>query len=377
MPTSTSDAEDLKQRIRAMASDLGFDAFGVCGPDDIAPFAARLQAFIDDGWHGDMDWLADRASQRKSPKALWRETQSVIAVAMNYGPTDNPLGRLDDRGLGNVSVYAQGRDYHDVVKKRLKALARWLHTETGAALKVFVDTAPVAEKPLAMAAGLGWTGKHTNLVSRDFGSWLFLGVIYLEIPLPPDQMHEDNCGGCQRCLEICPTQAMPRPYQLDARRCISYLTIEHKGHIDREFRAAIGNRIFGCDDCLAVCPWNKFAVRARQTALWPKEQLTGPRLSSLLALDDAGFRQMTSRTPVKRLGRIRFIRNALIAAGNSGDENLAEPVTALLDDRSPLIRAMAVWALSRLLAAADFAVLRRDRAVQEEDEAVAAEWHAG
>jgi epoxyqueuosine reductase len=374
MQISTSDAADLKRRIRDKAADLGFDDFGICAADAIAPFAARLKAFIEAGWHGDMDWLAARAEQRQSPRSLWSETESVIVVAMNYGPAEDPMSRLADRGLGNISVYAQGRDYHDVVKKRLKALARWLHQDTGAPLKVFVDTAPVAEKPLAMAAGLGWSGKHTNLVSRRFGSWLFLGVIYLALPLPADQPHDDRCGNCRRCLDVCPTRAMPQPYQLDARRCISYLTIEHKGHIATEFRQAIGNRIFGCDDCLAACPWNKFASRAREISLQAREELSAPRLSQLLSLDDAAFRQFSSRTPVKRLGRERFIRNVLIAAGNSGMDELAGPIEALLDDRSALIRAMAVWALFRLLPATEFRRLKAEKAGREADPAVVAEW---
>jgi epoxyqueuosine reductase len=297
-------------------------------------------------------------------------------LGMNYGPDTDPLALLAERGRGAISVYARGRDYHDVIKGKLKTIGGWLRRETGAAVKVFVDTAPVMEKPLAQGAGIGWQGKHTNLVARDFGSWLFLGAIFTAVELPPDAAEADHCGNCRRCLDICPTDAFPGPYRLDARRCISYLTIEHKGHIPREFRRAIGNRIYGCDDCLAVCPWNKFAAAASETKFAARAIAGGAPLSELLALDDAQFRAAFAGSPVKRTGRDRFIRNVLIAAGNSGDAALLPGVTERLRDASPLVRAMAVWALAELMrgAAAAFAALRAEYLPQEQDDAVRAEW---
>ena len=361
-------------RILDEARRLGFDAAGIAGADAIPEAATRLDRFIELGRHGDMGWMADRAHHRRAPRALWPETESVIVVAMNYGPDHNPLDALAERDRGVISVYAQGRDYHDVLKKRLKALGRWMAAEFDCALKVFVDTAPVMEKPLAEAAGLGWQGKHTNLVSRVHGSWLFLGAVFTTLKLTPDPPHADHCGACRACLDVCPTNAFPAPYQLDARRCISYLTIEHKGHIPAEFRAAMGNRIYGCDDCLAVCPWNKFARTASEAAFHARAALQAPRLADLVELDDAGFRALFSGSPIKRLGRDRFVRNVLIAVGNSGRPEYLPAVRRRLDDASPLVRAMAVWALCRLADDAEMARTRHRRLAAETDPAVRAEW---
>ena len=301
-----------------------------------------------------MDWLVSTQERRADPGKLWPQALSVVMLGANYAPPDDPLAGLADKGGGNISVYARNRDYHDVVKGRLKQLAGWLVAAARGAgfdapeVKVFVDTAPVMEKPLAQAAGVGWQGKHTNLVSRDFGSWLFLGSIFTTLPLPRGEPEKDHCGACRACLDICPTNAFPQPYVLDARRCISYLTIEHKGHIAEEFRAAIGNRIYGCDDCLAVCPWNKFARTAREIKFAPREEFCAPRLETLLCLNEPAFRALFAGSPIKRIGASRFMRNVLIAAGNSGDVSLAGSVADRLGDASPLVRAMAVWALARL-----------------------------
>jgi epoxyqueuosine reductase len=302
--------------------------------------------------------------------------RSVIMLGVNYGPDDNPLEILEQRTRGAISVYAQGDDYHDVIKKRLKVLARWFTAQTSAEVKVFVDTAAVMEKPLAQAAGLGWQGKHTNLVSREFGSWLFLGAIYTDADLPRDDAEADHCGSCQACLDICPTAAFPAPYRLDARRCISYLTIENKGPIPHEFRKAIGNRIYGCDDCLAACPWNKFARQGRETKLAAREQLRAPPLAELVRLDDAAFRALFAKSPVKRIGRVRFIRNVLIAIGNAGDADLAIEAQRLLDDESSLVRGAAVWALSQLMAREQFETLAAAAMDAEADESVRREWQA-
>ena len=318
------------------------------------------------------------AARRGSPRALWPDVRSIIMLGLNYGqhPEDDPLAVLARRDRGAISVYAQAEDYHDIIKPRLKAVARWLIAQAGGDAKVFVDTAAVMEKPLAAAAGLGWQGKHTNLVSRQFGSWLFLGAIFTTLELPADAPEMDHCGSCRACLDVCPTAAFPSPYRLDARRCISYLTIEHKGPIARELRSAIGNRIFGCDDCLAVCPWNKFAQAGRQNKLAAREELTAPRLADLARLDDAAFRKMFSKSPVKRTGRNRFVRNVLIAIGNSGDASLMPQAVQLLDDPSSLVRGAAVWALSRLMSAERFAALARERRPRESEPLVAAEWTA-
>lgn len=312
-----------------------------------------------------MDWMERTAARRGDPRTLWPEVRSVIVLGVNYGPADDPMASLARRERGAISVYARGRDYHDVVKKKLKTLGRWLCETHGAEVKVFVDTAPVMEKPLAARGGIGWQGKHSNLVSRAHGSWLFLGEVFTTLALAPDAAHADNCGSCRNCLDICPTDAFPAPYRLDPRRCISYLTIEHKGHIAREFRTPMGNRIYGCDDCLAVCPWNKFASRTRELAFLPRAELTAPRLADLAALDDAEFRKVFAGSPIKRVGRDRFLRNVLIAIGNSGAAALATTAERHLGDASPLVRAMAVWALSRLADRTAFEALRQEYAAGE------------
>jgi epoxyqueuosine reductase len=369
-------ALDLKTALAREARALGFDGIGVTDPGAIAEAGRHFQAFLDAGAHGDMDWLAASPERRMDPRVLWSGVRSVIMLGVNYGPDENPLAILEQRSRGAISVYAQGDDYHDLIKKRLKALARWLVAASGAEVKVFVDTAAVMEKPLAQAAGLGWQGKHTNLVSREFGSWLFLGAIFTTLDLPRDNAEADHCGSCQACLEICPTAAFPAPYKLDARRCISYLTIESKNPIPREFRKAIGNRIYGCDDCLAVCPWNKFARAGRETKLAAREPLRAPDLADLSRLDDAAFRALFTKSPVKRIGRDRFIRNVLIAIGNSDEHDLAVEAERLLDDPSPLVRGAAVWALSQLIGQKEFAA-RASKAVRAEtDETVRAEWQA-
>ena len=349
MQSSTS-SPDLRAAIRARAHAQGFDAVRFARPDALPEANARLEHFLEDGRHGSMDWMERNAERRSSPLALWPEAKSIIVLGMNYAPDHDPLASLDWRDRGTISVYAQGDDYHDVIKKKLKALAADIAQGYKAEVKVFVDTAPVMEKPLAHAAGMGWQGKHTNLVSREFGSWLFLASIFTTLEIEPDAPEDDHCGQCRRCLDICPTDAFPSPYELDARRCISYLTIEHKGHIPREFRVAIGNRIYGCDDCLAVCPWNKFAQTAREAQLHAREELRHPHLAELAGLDDKSFRSLFRKSPVKRIGRDRFVRNVLIAIGNSADKALAPKALQLLGDRSPLVRAMAVWALGQLSA---------------------------
>lgn len=339
----------LESLIREKAAELGFAACGFASAD-AAPLAGeRLRQWLAEGRHGDMIWMEERAHHRESPTGLWPEVRSVIALGMSYAPALDPLALAGEGDRGRISVYAQGADYHDVVKKALKALGRWLAQEAGCDLKVFVDTAPVMEKPLAEAAGLGWQGKHTNLVSRSHGSWLFLGAIYTTLDLAPDTPGRDRCGSCDACQRACPTDAFPAPYRLDARRCISYLTIEHKGPIPAEFREGIGNRIYGCDDCLAVCPWNKFAAAAAcNIAFAPRAELTAPELADLLALDDAGFREVFSGSPIKRIGRDRMVRNCLIAAGNSGDPALRPAVAALVADPDPVVSEAADWALKKL-----------------------------
>jgi epoxyqueuosine reductase len=348
---------------------------GVARPDAIPEAAGRLRQFLADGAHGDMAWMAEKTDRRGDPRTLWPQVRAIIMLGANYAPGDDPLAILRRRSHGAISVYAQGDDYHDVIKPRLKQLGRWLIERAGGDIKVFVDTAPVMEKPLAAAAGLGWQGKHTNLVSRDYGSWLFLGAIFTTLELPPDEAETDHCGSCRACLDICPTAAFPAPYRLDARRCISYLTIEHKGPIPDALRPLIGNRIYGCDDCLAVCPWNKFAQVGRETKLAARTALQAPPLADLALLDDAGFRALFAKSPVKRIGRARFLRNVLIAIGNSGDAALADAAERLIDDASPLVRGAAVWALGRL----DRARLMRAarRRADENDPDVIAEWTAG
>src|SRR6267142_2202934 len=364
----------LKAALGHEASALGFDCVGVTDPGAIADAARHFRAFLDSCAHGDMDWLAANPERRANPRRLWPAVRSVIMLGVNYGPDENPLAILESRTRGTISVYAQGDDYHDLIKKRLKALARWLVATSGCEVKVFVDTAAVMEKPLAQAAGLGWQGKHTNLVSRQFGSWLFLGAIFTTLDLPRDDADGDHCGSCQACLDICPTAAFPAPYKLDARRCISYLTIENKGPIPHEFRKAIGNRIYGCDDCLAVCPWNKFAQAGRETKLAARDELRAPDLADLARLDDAAFRALFAKSPVKRIGRDRFIRNVLIAIGNSDDASLVSEAERLLDDASPLVRGAAVWALSQLLPPDAFAAVASRTSGSEVDPTVRAEW---
>ena len=348
-----------KQWLIARASALGFDAIRVTRPDAIGQAGERLDAFLARGRQGDMDWMATHADRRRDPRTLWPGVRSVVSVGMSYAPPSNPLDALDDKQRGIVSAYAKGKDYHDVLKGKLKQLAREFAGRSGADVKVFVDTAPLMEKPLAAAAGMGWQGKHTNLVSRDHGSWLFLGALLTTAELPQDESEVDHCGSCRRCLDICPTAAFPAPYQLDARRCLAYLTIEHKGPIAREYRVPLGNRVFGCDDCLAVCPWNKFAETAREIKFAARAETDNPPLAELLALDDSSFRARFAGTPVKRTGRDRFVRNVLIAAGNSGDGAFVPAIEALLQDASPLVRGMAVWALSRLLDEPEFVALRQ------------------
>ena len=365
---------DPKAAIRNQALALGFDAVGFA-PAALSEGAREgLAGFLAAGCHGDMGWLADTAARRGDPQTLWPEARSVVVLAANYAPPGDPLALLAMPERGNVSVYARGRDYHDVLKRRLKALGRWMAETLDCAVKVFVDTAPVMEKPLAARAGVGWQGKHSNLVSRDFGSWLFLGEVFTSLALAPDPAESDHCGSCRRCLDACPTDAFPAPYRLDARRCISYLTIEHKGHIPEEFRGPLGNRIYGCDDCLAVCPWNKFARRSTEAAFLPRAELTAPRLADLAALDEAAFRKVFAGSPIKRTGRDRFVRNVLIAIGNSGERALATAARGLLDDPSPLVRAMAIWAFGKLADPDAFAAERDHRLSREADPEVRAEW---
>jgi epoxyqueuosine reductase len=348
----------------------------VTRPDAIAQRKDALAQFLAAGHHGDMDWLAATPERRGDPQVLWPEVRAIVMLGVNYGPATDPLAILAARGRGAISVYARGDDYHDVIKKRLKALARWLVASAGGDVKVFVDTAAVMEKPLAASAGLGWQGKHTNLVSRQYGSWLFLGALFTTLALPADASETDHCGACRACLDVCPTAAFPAPYRLDARRCISYLTIEHKGPIPRDLRPLMGNRIYGCDDCLAVCPWNKFAQQGREAKLAARDALMAPRLADLARLDDAAFRALFAKSPVKRTGRDRFVRNVLIAIGNSGDPALAAVAEERLDDAAPLVRGAAVWALSRLAARERLVALAAARREGEADPAVADEWAA-
>jgi epoxyqueuosine reductase len=365
--------EALKAALIERARLEGFDALGIADPDAIPEAGERLAAWLAAGRHGTMEWMAATANRRPAPRLLWPEVGSVILLGVNYGPAEDPRGLPPGRGA--ISVYAQGDDYHDVIKGALKRLAQWLASRGGGDVKVFVDTAPVMEKPLAQAAGLGWQGKHTNLVSRAYGSWLFLGAVFTTLRLPIDPPERDHCGSCRACLTACPTRAFPAPYQLDARRCISYLTIEHKGPIPHEFRPLIGNRIYGCDDCLAACPWNKFAVEGRSLKLAAREALRAPSLADLSRLDDAAFRALFSKSPVKRIGRDRFIRNVLIAIGNSGDAGLAAETVRLMDDAAPMVRSMAAWALGRLDPAKARA-LAPERLLTEPDDDVRAEWRA-
>ncbi|HEY8573352.1 tRNA epoxyqueuosine(34) reductase QueG [Phenylobacterium sp.] len=377
MTTSTSDTprETWADLIRAEAHALGFDLCRFTDIDEAWPAAARLAEFLDAGRHGEMGWMAETRERRAHARAMWTEAKSAVVLGVNYGPAHDPLAVLKQPDRGAISVYAQGDDYHELIKKKLKALARWIQARFGGEVKVFVDTAPLLEKPLAERAGLGWQGRHTNLVSREFGSWLFLGSVLTTLEIAPDAPEPVHCGSCTACLDVCPTNAFPAPFQLDARRCISYLTIELKGAIPAEFRPMLGNRIYGCDDCLAVCPWNKFAAAAREQKLAAREALKAPALAELSRLDDTAFRALFAKSPVKRIGRDRFVRNVLYAIGNSGDPALAPQAERLLGDPSPLVRGAAVWALSRLLQPEAFAALRA--AQPETDPDVLAEWNSG
>ncbi len=378
MPTPISDslaADQLRDALVTQAKALGFDDIGFTAPDQVPHAKDGLADYLAAGHHGEMAWMAERTHWRGDPAALWPEAKSVIMIAANYAPAHDPLADVARKDRAAISVYARNRDYHDLLKKRLKRLARWLVEETGAEVKVFVDTAPVMEKPLAQAAGLGWQGKHTNMVSRQFGSWVFLGSIFTTAALRVDAPHGDQCGSCQACLDICPTKAFPAPHKIDARRCISYLTIEHKGVIAREFRKPMGNRIYGCDDCLAVCPWNKFASRTEELAFQPRAELQAPRLAELAALDDAAFRRLFSGSPIKRIGRNRFVRNVMIAIGNSENETLIPIAIQRLEDAAAEVRAMAIWALGALDKAQALSE-RAARLPQETEADVKAEWQA-
>ncbi|MGB3624379.1 MAG: tRNA epoxyqueuosine(34) reductase QueG [Henriciella sp.] len=360
--------------MKLAARDLGFSDCRICRADEPWAAGARLEEFVAEGRHGEMGWMEATLERRKAPTAMWPDAKSAIMLAVNYGPETDPLAQLELRAHGNISVYARGGDYHDLIKKRLKQLARAFVEMSGAEVKVFVDTAPLMEKPLAAKAGLGWQGKHTNLLSREHGSWLFLGAVLTSAALEPDAPEEDHCGSCRACLDICPTAAFPAPYQLDARRCISYLTIEHGGPIPTEFRKSMGNRIYGCDDCLAVCPWNKFASTSAEQKLWARAELKLPELEALAALDDAAFREVFSGSPIKRTGRNRMLRNVLIAIGNSGGAHLIErSVLPHLSDDDPIVRGAAIWALA-CLDKARFAAEREARADAETDDGVKAEW---
>ncbi|MBB4121905.1 tRNA epoxyqueuosine(34) reductase QueG [Martelella radicis] len=365
--------EKLKRFLRDEARAIGFDACRIARAEDMPEAAAALKDFVADGYHGEMAWMDETLERRSSPLALWPEARSVIMLAMNYGPDENPRPLLGRPDRANISVYARNRDYHDVIKGKLKQMAGRFAARCGADVKVFVDTAPVMEKPLAEKAGIGWQGKHTNLVSREHGSWLFLGSIFTTEELEPDSAENDHCGSCRACLDVCPTDAFPAPYKLDARRCISYLTIEHHGVIPLEFRSAMGNRIYGCDDCLAACPWNKFAKTASEMKFAAREDLKAPELSTFLDFDDPAFRRFFAGSPVKRIGRNRFVRNCLIAAGNSDQPRLIAPCRRLLSDDSPAVRAMAVWALARLLSKEEFAALAKSCS-RDTDENVRREW---
>ncbi|MFD1302481.1 tRNA epoxyqueuosine(34) reductase QueG [Methylobacterium marchantiae] len=366
----------MRQAVEARARHLGLDLVRVTTPDAVPALRERLSAWLAAGHHGEMAWMVDRADQRADPATLWPGVRSVVMLGMTYSPETNPLSLLALKNRGAIAAYAQRRDYHEVLKGKLKELGGYLSAKGDVRVKVFVDTAPVMEKPLAAAAGLGWQGKHTVLISREHGNWLLLGAIYTSADLVADKPEDDHCGSCRRCLDICPTAAFPAPYQLDARRCISYLTIEHEGPIAPEFRDLIGNRIFGCDDCLAICPWNKFAVIAAEGRLGARADLAAPPLAELARLDDAAFRTRFAGTPVKRTGRDRFLRNVLIAIGNSGDVSLAVEAESCLSDASPLVRGMAVWALGRLADAAVVHDLFNRYAIGETDADVRAEWRA-
>tara|TARA_B100000686_G_scaffold334707_1_gene402322 strand:+ start:235 stop:1362 length:1128 start_codon:yes stop_codon:yes gene_type:complete len=369
-----SDYDDPRPEIEKLVFSNGFDVVGFSSPSN-GDAGKQLDKFIAKGFHGEMDWMARTLDRRRTPASLWPEVRSIIVVGINYAPVEVPRETLECKDQGYVSVYARGSDYHDVMKKRLRFIARRISENWNCDVKLFVDTAPVLEKPLAQNAGIGWLGKHTNLVSQTFGSWLFLGEIFTTLDIPMISSHLDKCGTCRACIDVCPTNAFPEPYKLDARRCISYLTIEHKGHIAREFRVAMGNRIYGCDDCLAVCPWNKFAKQTPHVEFYSGHQFVQPLLRDLALLDELTFRKKFSGSPIKRIGRDRFVRNVLIAIGNSGDKELIKIVESLLDDSSSLVRAMAVWALSKLLDRKAFLILRQKFYPTEQDVDVVAEWN--
>ncbi|MCI1001464.1 MULTISPECIES: tRNA epoxyqueuosine(34) reductase QueG [Ochrobactrum] len=373
--TSNSKTEKLKRFLIEEAKAVGFDAVAFTTPAAIPQAPERLRQYIADGHHADMLWMEETEERRANPGVLWPEVRSIMMLAMNYGPDTDPLAILDQKDRAAISVYAQNRDYHDIIKGKLKHVASRFAARAGQDVKVFVDTAPVMEKPLAEAAGLGWQGKHTNLVSRELGSWLFLGSIFTTAEIPPDEPDRDHCGSCRACLDACPTRAFPAPYRINAGRCISYLTIENKGPIPAEFRKVMGNRIYGCDDCLSVCPWNKFAQATSEMKLKARDDLKAPRLSDLLALDDPAFRALFSGSPVKRIGRDRFIRNVLIAAGNSGDTTLLPQIEALLGDAAPVVRGAAVWALKQLAEPGHVDALQKRLASTEEDATVQEEWN--
>jgi epoxyqueuosine reductase len=374
---------DLKARIKAEALAIGFDTVGFAPATAFngGPQADNLHRYLADERHGEMDWMARNVDRRQDPNGLWAEARTVISLGISYAPRGDPLSLLARPERGNIAVYARGRDYHDLVKGRLKRLARWIVEQVDSDVKVFVDTAPVMEKPLAASAGLGWQGRHTNMVSREFGSWLFLGEVFMTLDLAPDAPHADHCGSCNSCIQICPTGALSADGRMDARACISYLTIEHKGPIDRKYRKAMGNHIYGCDDCLAVCPWNKFATPHAETAFLPRIELTAPLLGDYVELDDASFRQVFSGSPIKRTGRDRFVRNVLIAIGNSGGNSgiaeLATKAEALLEDASPVVRGAAVWALSQFKSSSEFSQLADRFAAGETDRDVLEEWQVG
>ena len=385
MATSTSETKQVSGQISEKALKLkrflieeakavGFDAVAFTTPDTIPQAPPRLRQYIANGHHADMLWMEETEERRANPTVLWPEVRSIMILAMNYGPDTNPLSILEHRERAAISVYAQNRDYHDIIKGKLKHVASRFAARAGQDVKVFVDTAPVMEKPLAEAAGLGWQGKHTNLVSREHGSWLFLGSIFTTAEIPPDKPERDHCGSCRACLDVCPTNAFPAPYRIDARRCISYLTIENKGPIPLEFRKSMGNRIYGCDDCLSVCPWNKFAQATSEMKLKARDDLKAPRLADFLVLDDPAFRTLFSGSPVKRIGRDRFLRNVLSAAGNSQDQTLLAQVEHLLDDPAPVVRGAAVWAVKQLATLERFTILQKRLASGEEDDTVRAEW---
>ena len=371
-----SQHKDLKQTLMAEAYRLGFCNVGFSTPDAIADAEPRLREFVQSGYHGEMAWMETHLERRVNPRHLWSEAKSVIMLMVNYGPDEDPLLKLSQQQIGNISVYAQGHDYHDIVKKKLKVLARWLIETAGGEVKVFVDTAPLMEKPLAQMAGLGWQGKHTNIVSRGHGSWTFLGSIFTTIELAPEHAEIDHCGSCHACLDVCPTQAFVAPYKMDARKCISYLTIEHAGPIPPEYRAAMGNRIYGCDDCLAVCPWNKYAQEANELRLVGRPENKSPALLSLMGLSDEGFRARFTASPIKRIGRARFTRNVLIAVGNMGKTADAQHVSAVelhLHDDAPIVRGAAIWALQQIDAPRAM-FLRSELMEKEQDATVRAEW---